>query len=269
MLPVTRAQLQRAAHDVHVLWDEAQSNPALLRFLAPFGRPDLRRLARLFEHARDASEIVTEAHPAFATWLATLLAREHRDVPTMRVKALREPQWDSRLLMPGMEFTEDLLLSTSMADRAGDDTTVRSRLTTLIIAGSLRAPSVVVHGASLIVAGDLDTALLIADGCVLVGGTVRADVVTNPAEHIGRDGTQRAVGWQVGQAVECRLFDSPRFALTCPVKADVVLRAPNLPVTPDAVERASALLAPGLLAPPGLGLAALRARVERRLPLLR
>lgn len=269
MLPVSTDQLKRAAHDVHVFWDEAQSNPALLRFLAPFGRPELGRLSRTFERAKSVEEITTESHPAFGTWLAALLAREHRDVPPMKVKSLHEPMWDSRLLMPSMEFTEPLILSTSVSDPAAQNTSGRCRLTSLIIAGSLRAPAVVVNGASLVVAGDLDTEVLIADGCVLIGGTVRAKVVLNPAEHIGRDGVLRAVGWQVGQSVECVVFDSPRFALTCPVKTEVVLRAPNLKPTLAGLDRAADLLAPGLIAPPSVNRSALLSRVRRREPVLR
>ncbi|MBL8911090.1 MAG: hypothetical protein JNM17_10395 [Archangium sp.] len=269
MLPVTPEQLKRAAHDVHVFWDEAQSNPALLRFLAPFGRPELGRLSRAFERATSVEEITTESHPAFGTWLAALLAREHRDVPPMRVKGLGEPQWDSRLLVPSMEFTAPMMLSTSVADPAANDTTGRSRITSLIVAGSVKAPAVVVTGASLVIAGDLDTEVLIADGCVLIGGTVRAKVVVNPAEHIGRDSTLRAVGWQVGQSVECTVFDSPRFALTCPVKAEVVLRAPNLMPTPEGIDRAGQLLAAGLLAPPTLSRSALLSRVRRGESVLR
>ncbi|MFT3713360.1 MAG: hypothetical protein QM817_37365 [Archangium sp.] len=269
MLPVSKEQFARAAHDVHVLWDEAQTNPALLRFLAPFSRPDLGRLARLFLSASSVEDIVTEAHPANATWLATLLARELREVPPMKVRALEQPRWDTRLLMPGMHFTEPVLLSSELSDAHTGDTSGRSQLRSLIIAGSMRAPSVVVRASCLVVAGDLDTQVLVADGCVLVGGTVRADVVVNPSTRIGGSERGRAVGWQVGHSVVCRVFDSPRFALTCPVKADVVLRAVGQPATPDGIERAAALLEPGLLAPPSVAVSALLERVRRGQSLLR
>jgi hypothetical protein len=273
MLPVSKEQFVRASHDVHVLWDEAQTNPALLRFLAPFGRPDLGRLARLFLNATSVDDAVTEAHPVNATWLATLLARELREVPPMKVRALEQPRWETRLLMPGMEFTAPVILSSETDPHTSEphtgDTSGRSRLRALIIAGSMRAPSVAVRDACLVVAGDLDTQVLVADGCVLVGGTVRADVVVNPATRIGGGERGRAVGWQVGHAVECKVFDSPRFALTCPVKAEVVLRAVGMASTPDALERASASLQPGLVAPPSVALSVLLERVRRGQPLFR
>jgi hypothetical protein len=272
MVPVSPEQLVRFAHDVNILWDEAQTEPALLRFLAPFGRPDLGRLTRLFSRARSRDDLISEVHPANATWLATLLARDLQGAPPMKVRALAQPQWDSRLLMPGLELTAGLVLASEPG--SARDTTGPSRLSTLIIAGGLKAPLVDVRGGCLVVAGDLDTQVLVADGCVLVGGTVRAQVVVNPGDQLGapssRDArVERAVGWQVGRAVECVVFDSPRFALSCPVKADVVLRAPNLALTADGLGRAGERLTPGLLAPPGLALEAMLSRVRRGGALLR
>ena len=220
---------------MNVLWDEAQSDPALLRFLAPFGRPDLGRLTRTFLAAKHIEELVSEAHPVFATWLATLYFRELRQVgaPALRIEKWVQPSWDQSALLPSLDHGAGFLL--------GD-----TRMRTVVIAGSLKAPWVHVDGACLVVAGDLDTEVLLADGCVLVGGKVRAGVVSNSATHL-RAGNeqrraQRALGWQVGQGVECRVFESPRFGLTCPVRADEVLSGVGLTPTVDAREKLATIL---------------------------
>lgn len=262
MLPITPELLQRAAHDVNVLWDEAQSDPALLRFLAPFGRPDLGRLTRTFLSVTRIEELVSEAHPVFATWLATLYFRELKQAgaPAMRVGKWVQPSWDQSALLPSLDHAAGFLLG---------DTRVR----TVVIAGSLKAPWVHVDGACLVVAGDLETDVLIADGCVLVGGKVRAGVVSNPATHLRSGfeerGAQRALGWQVGQGVECRVFESPRFGLTCPVRADVVLSGVGLTPTADARERLPAILTDEVIEFGGLSYAWLVAELRAGRKVLR
>jgi hypothetical protein len=219
--------LDRVARDVPVLWDEAQDVPTLLRFLAPFGRPDLGRIERTLRRATSLDELLGEPYPVFATWLATLLRRA-QVTPPAGVRGL-----EASLSLQG--------------DLAVDD----SRL---VVAGDLEARVVRVRG-TLVVAGDVRCRLLLADGCVLVGGRLEADFVTAPATRVPSAPRRRvagAVGLHVATAVTCKVFDSPRFALSCPVSAQVVTRAAGLPATPRAGELLRALLADGVPVEEGL-----------------
>lgn len=238
MLKTTSAQLARYANDVAVLWDEAQDNPALLRFLSPFGRPDLGRLMRRFQTARSEYELISEGYPMFATWLATMVSREEGLAP-VKLQKLEPPQWNQSMMTPTLELVTALELG-------------QSRLHTVVVTGSLKAPMVIVRNARLVVAGDLETQLLIADGCVLVGGSVTADIVSSPASQLtrkdrGEFDLARPLGWQIGREVRCKVFDSPRFGLGCPVKAELVLRGVGLTVTPDVGERLRERLVPDAL----------------------
>jgi hypothetical protein len=212
--------LDRVARDVPVLWDEAQDSPALLRFLAPFGRPDLGRIERTLRGASSLEALLVEPYPVFATWLATLLKRARVTPPAVR----------------GLEASLTL-----EADLSVDDAR-------LVVAGDLTARVVRVRG-TLVVAGDVRCRLLLADGCVLIGGRLEADFVSAPATEPRRGDRRRvagAVGLHVATALTCQVFDSPRFALSCPISARVVTRAAGLPVTPRAGERLRELLADGV-----------------------
>jgi hypothetical protein len=194
-----------------VLWDEAQDSPALLRFLAPFGRPDLGRISRRFLSSNSVSDLVSEGYPAFATWLATMVLRDGAAV-NETFDALPTPQWDNSMMHGGLVLGAPLELGST-------------RINTLVIAGSLEAPSVRVHAKTLVVAGDLKTKLLVADGCVLVGGAVEADAVLVPASHLSRERDQfappRSLGLQVGREVVCRVSTAPasRSRAPCALKS--------------------------------------------------
>ena len=231
-----------------MLWDEAQDHPALLRFLSPFGRPDLGRLTRRFRSAGDVNELIGEGYPEFASWLATMVLRDGLHAE-QALEALVEPIRESSMLTPPLRIAAGLQLGSS-------------RLRTVVVAGSLKTPIVRVRGARLVVAGDLETQLLIADGCVLVGGSVIAGIVACPATQLvkrarGPAELAQPLGWQVGREVRCRVFDSPRFGLSCPVKAEVVLRGVGVPLTPEADERLRERLVPRALRGGTLDLAAI------------
>ena len=255
MLTVTPDQLARYANDVAVLWDEAQDDPALLRFLSPFGRPDLGRLMRRFRTTKSMHELIGEGYPMFATWLATMMLRDGVAAGA-KEQTLTPPRWDNAMMMPGLELTEPLELP-------------KSQLHTLVVAGSLKVPSMIVRDARLVVAGDLETQLLVADGCVLVGGSVKADIVACPASRLsekerrGYDAT-RPLGCQVSREVRCRIFDSPRFGIGCPVKSDVVVRGVGVALTPEADERLRELMVPGALKGGRLDLAAIASLIAKR-----
>lgn len=257
MLTVTPEQLARFANDVAVLWDEAQDNPALLRFLSPFGRPDLGRLVRRFRTTQSMHELIGEGYPMFATWLATMMLRDGVNAAAKH-ETLVPPRWDNAVMMPALELEQPLELP-------------KSQLHTLVVAGSLTVPSIIVRDARLVVAGDLQTQLLVADGCVLVGGSVKADIVVCPASRLsekerrGYDAS-RPLGCQVSREVRCRVFDSPRFGLGCPVKAEVVVRGVGLTLTPQADERLRERLVPRALKAGRLDLAAIAALIAKREP---
>jgi hypothetical protein len=130
-----------------------------------------------------------------------------------------------------------------------------------------------VLGAQLVVAGDLETQLLVADGCVLVGGSINADIVVCPASRLSAPeravsfAPARPLGWQVGKEVRCRVFDSPRFSLGCPVKAEVVVRGVGVPTTPEASSRLSELLVPQALDEGRLNLERIAERIANGSPL--
>lgn len=253
MLRPTREQLARCADDVAVLWDEAQDDPRLLRFLAPFGRPDLGRLSRTFRGA--SISLVEEQYPVYSTWLATMLARAGAPEPAS-LEALVEPQWDFSMLAPGLRLASPLDLGAR-------------RLRTLVVAGSLEAPVVHVRG-QLVVAGDLTAKVVLTDGCLLVGGAVRADVVVCRAgaqPQRSREEPARPLGFQVGREVQCRVFDSARFALSCPLRAEVAVRAAGRPVTPEADERLRELMVPQVLRAGVLEPDEVKARAARGEPL--
>jgi hypothetical protein len=254
LLTTTAEQLTRYANDVAVLWDEAQDNPALLRFLSPFGRPDLGRLTRRFNTTRSMHELIGEGYPMYATWLATMMLRDGIN-SSVKQDDLELPQWDQAMMMPSLELRKPLELP-------------KSRLHTLVIAGSLEVPSIIVRDARLVVAGDLHTQLLVADGCVLVGGSVFADIVACPAtrlaekERRGYDAS-RPLGCQVSREVRCRVFDSPRFGIGCPVKADVVVRGVGVTVTARADEQLREQLVPRALKVGQLDLEAIATLIEK------
>jgi hypothetical protein len=256
LLTVTPDQLTRYANDVAVLWDEAQDNPALLRFLSPFGRPDLGRLVRRFRSTPKLHELIGEGYPMFATWLATMVLRDGLHAAA-KSEMLTTPQWDTSMLTPTLELAQPLELP-------------KSRFHTLVIAGSLKAPSIVVRDARLVVAGDLETQLLVADGCVLVGGSVKADIVALPATSLAQKEKDpydpaRPLGCQVSREVSCRVFDSPRFGIGCPVKADVVVRGVGVTPTPQADERLRETLVPLALKEGRLELGAIASLIARGL----
>lgn len=245
--------LQRFARDVAVLWDEAQDNPTLLRFLAPFGRPDLGRIERVFESAREFELILAEIYPVYATWLAALLVRagvaERAEHPALS----RRGNW----LEPSLSVTGVVEV------HAGDK---------LVVAGSLDARNVVVRGGVLVVAGDVRCEVMVADGCVVIGGALSAALVGVPAERLPQvtdawDNPQ-ALALQVAQQVTCRVYDVARLALACPVKADVVVHALGVPVTPGAAARLQATLVPSVLGGDGVDFREVVSRLSRDLPVL-
>ncbi|MFZ5441541.1 MAG: hypothetical protein ACOZQL_16155 [Myxococcota bacterium] len=237
MLQPTREQLERFAHDVAVLWDEAQTEPQLLRFLAPFGRPDLGRIVRTFRSA--TTSLVEEQYPVFSTWLAAMLARDGAG-PTVELEALSEPQWSYSMLTPSLRLGSPLALGAR-------------RLRTLVVAGSLEAPVVHVNG-QLIVAGDLTAKVVVSQGCLLVGGALQAELVSCAPSPAPRDPHEpaRPLGFQVGRELRCRVLDSPRFAVGCPLDAEVVVRAAGRAPTADAATRLRALLVPEVLTGDGV-----------------
>lgn len=254
LLSVTPEQLTRYANDVAVLWDEAQDNPALLRFLSPFGRPDLGRLMRRFRSTPQLHELIGEGYPMYATWLSTMVLRDglHTAVTS---ETLTTPQWDTSMMLPSLALAQPLELP-------------RSRFHTLVIAGSLKAPSIVVRDARLVVAGDLETQLLVADGCVLVGGSVNAGIIAVPATSLRQKEKDpydpaRPLGCQVSREVRCTVFDSPRFGVGCPVKADIVVRGVGIAGTPHADERLRERLVPRALKEGRLDLAAIAALIAK------
>jgi hypothetical protein len=216
---VTDAEsLKAIAEAVPILWDEAQEQPSLLRFLAPFGRPDLRQLERAFRSAPSLDWILSEPWPLFGTWLAAALVRLQLQLP--------HPV-DTR----SNEFICRALVRDDLVDLAGG----RS----LVVAGDLRAPAVIVEpGARLAVAGDLTVDTLVSSGVVLVQRSLRAHtvVITDLTEPPGN--SPRFVGWQVGESLTAQVLDSPRFGLACPITCDGIVRFAGKIPDPVARERA-------------------------------
>ena len=213
-----RELLQSVANAIPILWDEAQEQPALLRFLAPFGRPDLRQLERAFRSSPSIDWLLSEPWPLFGTWLAAALVRLHLELP--------KPV-DTR----SNEFIGGSLARAELIDLSGG----RS----LVVAGDLKVPALIVEaGARLAVAGDLSVDTLVSSGVVLVQRTVRAHTVVIADLSDTASFTQRYVGWQIGEALAAKVLDSPRFALACPITCDGIVRFAGRTPEPLAVARA-------------------------------
>jgi len=202
---VTDAELLRAVADaIPILWDEAQEQPALLRFLAPFGRPDLRELERAFRSAPSIDSILSEPRPLFGTWLAAALVRLH-----LELSAPVETRSN--------EFIGGSLTRADLIDLAPG--------CSLVVAGDMKAPALIVGvGARLAVSGTLSIDTLVSSGVVLVQRRLQAHTVviaglTDPPGY-----SPRFVGWQVGEALTAQVLDSPRFALACPITCDGIVR---------------------------------------------
>lgn len=217
------APLRDALADaVAILWDEAHERPALRRFLTPFGRPDLRGLERAFRTAPSLAWLVGEPHPVLATWLAAATARLGLPVPTL------SPESGNR----------NAFLPRSVAHTAPVVVTAGS---SLVVAGELGTPSVVVEsGARLVVAGTLTCQTLASRGLVLVQERLVGHTIAI-GSPLGMPAA-RPVGWQVGEAVQAQVLDSPTYGVACPVVCDGVVRLVGRDPDRDAVERARARL---------------------------
>ncbi len=242
------------ARDVGVLWDEAQDRPRLLRFLAPFGRPDLARLERVLREATSERDVLAEPHPAFATWLAALRFRSQPGERTTVDELV--PQ--GRTLLGSLEVRADLVIGEN---------------TTLVVAGHLRARIIDVRGV-LVVAGDVEAQVLVADGCTLVGGDLRAAFVSAPATRLNVRVERRRVtapqAFQVAGAVKAKVFDSARLGTGGPVEAEVLIHAIGAAPTEQWEQRLrSLLLEPALVHGGRLDFDGIRRRVERGQPVLR
>lgn len=238
-----RELLEAVAAAIPILWDEAQEQPAMLRFLAPFGRPELRRLERAFRSAPSIDWILSEPWPVFGTWLATALVRLKLELPPAN-----EPRKSE--FIGGSHTTGELI------DLANGRT--------LVVAGDLRAAALIVDsGARVAVAGNLLVDTLVSSGVVLVqrrleAHTVVIDVLDRPA------GSPRFVGWQVGEAVVAQVLDSPRFALACPISCDGVVRLAGRPANEPEAARALQRLDARLVDNGGIQVSALLAAVRKR-----
>lgn len=210
------------AEAVAIVWDEAQERPPLLRFLTPFGRPDLRALERAFRDAPSVAWLVSEPRPVLATWLAAVTVR-------------------LGLVLPGllpMPENRNAFLPAS-ATRA--DPIVVPPDASLVVAGDLTAPSIVVDsGARLVVAGTLSCQTLASRGLVLVQQRLVAHTIAI-GTPLGMPAA-RPVGWQVGESVTAQVLDSARFGVACAVDSDGVVRLVGRPPDRNAVERARARL---------------------------
>lgn len=212
-----RELLQAVANAIPILWDEAQEQPALLRFLAPFGRPDLRQLERAFRSSPSIDWLLSEPWPLFGTWLAAALVRLNLEAP-------------ARVDTRSHQFIGESITNAGLIDLESG----RS----LVVAGDLEVRSLIVDaGARLAVAGDLIVDTLVSSGVVLVQRTVSAHTVViadlpEPGHH------QRYVGWQIGESLTAQVLDSPRFALACPITCDGIVRLAGRSPDPLDAERA-------------------------------
>lgn len=216
---VTDAELLNAiAEAVPILWDEAQEQPALLRFLAPFGRPDLRQLERAFRAAPSIDWLLSEPWPLFGTWLAAALVRLNLELPR---------PVDTR----SNEFIGGSMTRADLVDLPGG----RS----LVVAGDLEAPAVILEpGERLAVAGDLTVDTIVSSGLVLVQRSLRAHTVVIADLTDPPGNSPRLVGWQVGESLTAQVLDSPRFGLACPITCDGIVRFAGKTPDPLARERA-------------------------------
>lgn len=242
-------QLARFCEEVAVLWDEAQDHPALLRFLAPFGRPELPRIVRMLKESASERDVLAEAYPVFATWLATLVYREGKREPSQLPgsEAVRSPT-----LFGSIEVKGPLLLEPR---------------DTVVVAGSLKAPVIRTQGL-LVVAGEVTCSCLIADGCTLIGGDLHADVVSVPATSLRRDSTLKgstsSIAFLVSGQLHAALYDSPRLAPGGEIDAEVVIRGAGLTATKDWQARAKArLVDASMVKNSGIDFDALAARAAR------
>jgi hypothetical protein len=221
------------AEAVAILWDEAQERPPLLRFLTPFGRPELRRLETVFRGAPSIAWLLGEPRPELATWLAAATVRLGLAMPGVA------PVPEHRnAFVPGPLTREAPLVVTEGAS--------------VVVAGDLSAPAIVVDsGARLVVAGTLTCQTLASRGLVLVQQRlVGHTVVIGPP--IGMP-SSRPVGWQVGEAVKAQVLDSPRYGLSCPVESDGVIRLVGRTPDRQAAERARGRLTLDCWADDGAG----------------
>ncbi|MBL8917256.1 MAG: hypothetical protein JNJ54_00205 [Myxococcaceae bacterium] len=206
------------AEAVAILWDEAQERPPLLRFLTPFGRPELRRLEREFGSAPSIAWLLGEPRPELATWLAAATVRLGLAVPGIA------PVPEHRNAFVAGPCSREAPLFVTEAS-------------SVVVAGDLSAPAIVVDsGARLVVAGTLTCQTLASRGLVLVQQRLVGHTIAI-GSPLGAP-SARPVGWQVGEAVRAQVLDSPRYGLTCPVESDGVIRLVGR--TPDraSVERA-------------------------------
>lgn len=218
-------RLARFCEEVAVLWDEAQDHPALLRFLAPFGRPELPRIVRLLKESASERDVLAEAYPVFATWLATLVHREGKRAPSQLSgpEALHSPT-----LFGALEVKGPLQLDARDA---------------VVIAGSLKAPVIRSQGL-LVVAGEVSCSCLIADGCTLIGGDLQADVVSVPATRLSASpkGNSSNIAFLVAGQLRAAIYDSPRLAPGGDVDAEIIIRGAGLSATDEWQARARARL---------------------------
>lgn len=194
--------LHAIADAVAILWDEAQERASLLRFLAPFGRPDLARLERAFRTSPSIEWLLSEPWPLFGTWLAAAVVRLRLEVPQA-----------PRSFLPRSEVRKQGLRLESGQ--------------TLVVAGDLSVPEFLIDkDARLAVAGTLTVKTLASRGLLLVQRQLRAHTIAigeldqahRPAERLGYAGVQ------VGERVVAQVLDCPRFAIACPVDCDGVIR---------------------------------------------
>jgi hypothetical protein len=240
-----------------VLWDEAQDDPGLLRFLAPFGRPSLPRIEACLRESSSERAVLAESYPVFATWLATLVQREGTRPPS-RLSA-REVV-NAGTLFGALEVDGALTLE-------GYDT--------VVVAGALSAPVIRTRGL-LVVAGEVSCTCFIADGCTLIGGSLRADVISVQATRLSTAAERRtdrgagAVAFVVAGQVRTALYDSPRLGPGGEVDAQVIIRGAGLKATGDWQARARALLVdPSAVKAQRVDFEALAARAARGEALLR
>ncbi len=194
--------LHAIADAVAILWDEAQEQASLLRFLAPFGRPDLKRLERAFRTAPSIDWLLSEPWPLFGTWLAAAVVRLRLEVP--------QPP---RSFLPRSEARKQGLRLESGQ--------------TLVVAGDLSVPELLIdQDARLAVAGTLTVKTLASRGLLLVQRELRGHTIAiaepppvqRPTESL------RYAGLQVGERVVAKVLDCPRFVLSCPIDCDGVVR---------------------------------------------
>lgn len=237
-----------------MLWDEAQDDARLMRFLAPFGRPDLQRVERVLREATSERDVLAELHPVFATWLATMIFRSQPG-PLATLESLVA---QGRTLVNALEVRGEVVVPARTA---------------LVVAGNLRARLIEVKGL-LVVAGQVEAELLVADGCTLVGGDVRAAFVSAPASRLAlekkRPVTPTPLAFQVAGTVRARVFDSARLGTGGPVDAEVIIHAVGAAPTVEWAQRLRELLLdPSLVSGYRLDFDEVRRRVERGTPVLR